>query len=367
MQSSFKSSFCFSLLSVVGTALVLSAATTPSRAAGPAYAWNGCYTGAELGGAQSHARWQYTNANPYSATGNADPQTVPGANFSDTRGVFGVQGGCNLAIGDFWVASIEASWFSDPLRQENNNSGFIPIPQDPNYNYREVIGTNISSVVSLTGRLGFAPSADWLLYGRGGVAFGKIETSGRVTPAFDPPVFDFFTSAWHTGWTAGAGVEYRLFRNVTIGAEYNYYSFGNVLHSGMTNAIDNGVPANPVNHRVNDDTQTVMARVNFNFDTPNTSAAGPYAAYAAYVKAPPLAQPVGQFSAFELSEAEVFVLDRHARSERVRTGSRVRVSGLFAYHDRHRLCDAITIQAGNPDQGRLRLYGAEYAGSVRAV
>jgi opacity protein-like surface antigen len=304
--SSFeRCSFLFFTVAATGGALFVQSGSA-AHAAPPAYAWNKCYIGAQAGAATSTSRWAYTDANPYSATGNVGPIVVPGANFNDTRGIIGLQGGCNYAVANWWLLGFEGAWFSNPMNEHNGRPGFFPDPTvfPPE---KEVVTTNIQSVLSLTGRVGFAPSADWLLYAKGGGAAAKIQTSGTVTPAFDPPLFDFQTTGWHFGWTAGAGVEYRLFRNVTIGMEYDYYRFANVMHSGPVAAVDLATvpptPANPVNHRVNADVQTLMARVNFAFDVgPTAVDSGPYAAYAAYVKAPPLAQPVGSFSAFSTSE-----------------------------------------------------------------
>jgi outer membrane immunogenic protein len=302
----FQNSFlAFSTIASATGILVFAEPQSPARAAGPAYAWTGCYGGVEAGVATSKSHWAYTNSNPYSATGNTDPQIVPGANFSDNRGVIGLQAGCNRDIADSWIIGVEGSWFTNPMNQQNR-SGFDPF-QDPPFNHREIVTTNIQSVYSVTGRLGLAPTPDWLLYGKGGYAIARIETAGRVSPAFDPPIFDFSTTGWHSGWTAGGGVEYRLFRNVTIGAEYDYYSFGNVMHSGVTSVQDITnvvVPANPVNHRVNADVQTVMARINFGLDAGPAAAAGPSAAYAAYLKAPPLRQPAATFSAFTGNEVD---------------------------------------------------------------
>jgi opacity protein-like surface antigen len=289
--------------------LLLAEIASPARAAGPAYAWTGCYFGGEAGAAISRSRWTYTNNNPYSATGNAGPQVVPGVDFSKDRGVVGLQAGCNRAIADQWVVGAEGAWFSNPMNQQKM-SAFDPF-QDPPFNHREIVTTNIQSVVSLTGRLGLAPTADWLLYGKGGAAAARIETAGRVSPAFGPPVFDFATQAWHGGWTAGGGVEYRLFRNVTLGVEYDYYSFRDVSHSGFTAAQDivNLVasPSNPVNHTVNADVQTVMGRVNFGLGAGPDVAAPPNNAphsgmYLKALKAPPPAAPAGQYSAFDTSE-----------------------------------------------------------------
>src|SRR6202012_4768 len=110
--------------------------------------------------------------------------------------------------------------------------------------------------------------------GNGGYAAARIETSGTFSPSDfnDPALGDFSSSAWHSGWTAGAGLEYRLFKNVTIGAEYNYYRFDSVSHSAIdplpdSDALGTPRPSNPVNHRVNADVQTLMARVNFALPT----------------------------------------------------------------------------------------------------
>lgn len=270
-------------------------------AAGPAYAWNRCYFGGQAGIAASASRWNYTNNNPYSATGNAGPIVVPGADFSQTRGIIGLQGGCDTAISDHWLFGIEGSWFSNPMNRRND-PGFYPDPATFPAE-KEAVTTNIQSVFALTGKLGFSPSRDWLVYGKGGYAVARIETSGTVTPALDPAVFDFNTAAWHHGWTVGAGVEYRLFRNVTIGAEYGYYRFSDVTHSGTVTALDNGVLSNPVNHRVDADMHTVMARINFGFD-----ALGPISNSDAnanlVLKAPPVAELAGRFSAFDTTEVK---------------------------------------------------------------
>lgn len=311
------------LPAVIAATEILVKMTPEAYAGGPADAWSRCYAGGQAGVAASASHWNYTNSNPYSATGNTTPIVVPGADFNQTRGLIGLQAGCNKAVADHWLLGLEGSWSSNPMNDHNPKPGFFPDPTGfpPE---KEVVTTNIQSVVALTGKLGFAPSTDWLVYGKGGYAAARIETSGTVTPAFSPPVFDFNTVAWHSGWTVGAGAEYRLFRNVTIGVEYDYYRFANVTHSGNTAAEDFvgvvATPANPVDHRVNADAHTVMARVNFGFD-PFGSTADPNAASARALGAQASAEPAGQYSAFNTTEtkysswtgtrgANVFAADR---------------------------------------------------------
>jgi opacity protein-like surface antigen len=301
---SFKrNSFVFVIAVTTSASFLL--APPPAHAAGGAAAWNGCYLGAQAGVATSTAPWTYANSNFFSSTGNTDPLQIPGVAFNDTRGIIGAEAGCNRALSDWLVGGIEGMWFTNPMNDHSFRPGFDP---DPFSTDKEVVTTNIQSIASLTGRLGVAPSADWLLYGKGGYAAARIDTSGTITPGHIPPDLDFITTKWHSGWTAGAGVEYRLFRNVTIGLEYDYYRFDSVTHTGIIGAVDfdangNPRPASPVLHNVNATTQTLMGRIDFAFDTPAV-ASGPAAAYAAYVKAPPLAQPAANYSAFVTTEVK---------------------------------------------------------------
>ncbi len=301
MGPSFKHRFLVFTIATGGTFVL---AQSDAHAAGAASAWSSCYLGAQAGAATSTSRWNYTNSNFYSSTGNTDPQLISGANFNDTRGIIGLQGGCNRALSDWLVGGIEAGWFSNPMNEHNFRPGFNP---DPTSTAKEVITTNIQSVMSLTGRLGAAVSPDWLLYAKGGYAAARIDTNGSISPAHSVNDLDFITTNWHNGWTAGAGVEYRLFRNVTIGLEYDYYRFDTVGHTGSISAIDSDAngnlrPASPVLHNVNAGMQTLMGRINVAFDTPATIDSGPSAAYAAYLKAPPLAQPAGSYSGFVTNE-----------------------------------------------------------------
>lgn len=233
----------------------------------PAYDWSGCYAGGSIGAAMSHSDWRYRNSNPFTSTGNNDPQVISGARFDDSRGVLGAQVGCNAIVSGPWLVGLEASWMGNALNKEKDN-GFDPFQGAAFTPFSSIITNEISSVFSITGRLGYALNNDWMIYAKGGYALAKIATSGFLTPSF--PIFEWSSTNWQSGWTVGGGVEYRLFRNVTIGAEYAYYNFGSVNHTGPHAVFDlaAGAPANPVVHGVKADMHTVMARVNFGLGGP---------------------------------------------------------------------------------------------------
>jgi outer membrane immunogenic protein len=79
-------------------------------------------------------------------------------------------------------------------------------------------------------RLGITPSAPWLLYVTGGLAFGEHELGiGVNDPGGIPPAILFNqTSTWSAGWTLGAGGEWMLAPRWSLKAEYLYVDLGNI-------------------------------------------------------------------------------------------------------------------------------------------
>ena len=208
--------------------------------------------GVQAGAATSTSRWKYNNSNFYDATETPIRNRFPALTSTIRAASWGCRADVTArsAIGG-WSAS-RARGSRNPMNEHNFKPGFFPAPTANS----EVITTNIQSVMSVTGRIGFAPSADWLLYGKGGYAAARIDTNGSVTPALSVSNLDFTTTNWHNGWTVGAGAEYRLFRNITLGLEYDYYRFNSVQHVGGISALDTLLdgstrPASPILHSVN--------------------------------------------------------------------------------------------------------------------
>ncbi|MGA8614117.1 MAG: outer membrane beta-barrel protein, partial [Xanthobacteraceae bacterium] len=73
----------------------------------------------------------------------------------------------------------------------------------------------------VTGRLGFAFDRV-LVYAKGGGAFflGSAQTTTGI------PGFTVTPSGAFTGWTAGGGVEYKIYHAWSIKAEYLHFDFG---------------------------------------------------------------------------------------------------------------------------------------------
>jgi len=92
------------------------------------------------------------------------------------------------------------------------------------------------------GRLGFLPTDRLLVYGTGGLAYGEVKENTSITTigagtnvtngAFgvscvaNQTCFAGSASGVRTGWTAGVGVEYAIWQNLTAKAEYLYVDLG---------------------------------------------------------------------------------------------------------------------------------------------
>ena len=65
-----------------------------------------------------------------------------------------------------------------------------------------------------------------MFYGTGGVAYGGGSSHFSVFDNNNGIFFSGSPSSTRVGWTVGAGVEYALTNNITIGAEYLYADLG---------------------------------------------------------------------------------------------------------------------------------------------
>ncbi len=221
--------------------------------------WTGCYIGGQVGGAWSDTSWQYRNINPYNSIGPAGPILAANQDFDASSWIAGGQVGCNYEFANRWVIGVEGSWTATDLKQTKDNVVQIFAPS------LQSVTTEIKSIATITGRLGYSTDPAWLIYAKGGYARGRIETSGRTSPPMPGLDLDWDTSSWHNGWIIGGGVEYRLWRNVIVGVEYGYVRLNEKNHVG---AVSGGAitAANQVEHGVDADIHSVVARISYLFN-----------------------------------------------------------------------------------------------------
>ena len=211
----------------------------------PAYNWSGFYVGGNLG-----YGWGI-NTNPAIAFG--DPGAGLGTAFffasggnqyqnMTPRGVIGGgQFGHDWQAGN-WVLGGVTDFQGSAIKASSNSLVNLP---GFNANIGEPLSAQVDWLGTLRARLGLAQQ-NWLFYGTGGLAYGQVNsTMGNIIPAPGLPsiVLSGSQTSIKVGWAAGAGVEYKLASNWSIGLEYLYFNLGSDTVTAPVVANPVGLPA----------------------------------------------------------------------------------------------------------------------------
>jgi outer membrane immunogenic protein len=172
----------------------------------PAFSWTGCYIGGNVGGLWARKDW--------STFGVAE------SSLDISSWLAGGQVGCNYQVST-WVFGIQGDYAWTNANGTATDGvlivGGLPLSDE----------TNIKSLASVTGRVGYAWDR-FLFYVKGGGAWEKDNYSTEFTVTG----VDFgIASETRTGWTAGVGGEYAFTDWLTGFVEYDYYDFGTKSNS----------------------------------------------------------------------------------------------------------------------------------------
>jgi outer membrane immunogenic protein len=162
--------------------------------------WTGCYLGGNAGYGWAPKDWVFN--------------TTPEGSGTATGGLAGGQIGCDYQFASNWVVGIQGMYDWANLNEDHlntNNTAFTD-------------SSKISSIATLTGRLGYLAQPATLLYIKGGAAWVR-DTFTETGPSScgDCPGVAKVT---RSGWTVGGGLEYLWQRNWSVFVEYNYMDFG---------------------------------------------------------------------------------------------------------------------------------------------
>lgn len=222
----------------------MSRAPAPTVLAVPGFGWTGFYVGGHLG--VGHMRNNYLGVSSFTAATPWIGYSIGDRFAASATGVVGgVHVGYNWQVSGNIVAGVEAS-----LSLSSLSHFFIGPTGTPDDEYR----TRLPVYGSLTGRIGYAADRA-LFYVKGGLAVGHVRFA---LEDFTPPIVGGFRqSSTRAGWTIGAGAEYAVTPNWTIGLEYNYADYGSFdASSGNLDIM-----------RVSTRTHAVTLRANYLFST----------------------------------------------------------------------------------------------------
>jgi outer membrane immunogenic protein len=209
------------------------AADMPLKAApyaAPAPLWSGWFFGGNVGyGLGVKTDPSVTFVNPAGIGGLTNFLNNGGNMFPNTSPdgvVGGLQLGYNWQVGA-WVYGVVTDIQASTISQ----SATTVTPVVPTgANLSENLSASIDWFGTVRGKLGWA-AGNWLFYGTGGLAYGKVATDLRFFCTPGGTGCGGVNLAGHTdetkaGWTAGGGIDYAISNYVTVGAEYLYLDLG---------------------------------------------------------------------------------------------------------------------------------------------
>jgi outer membrane immunogenic protein len=202
-----------------------------------AYDWSGIYSSSAIGGGWSHVdgRSLATGAN---------------ANTHGSDGWSGSSFGYQKQIG-LWVVGLEAGYFTPFSSHNHHTAGGTADCAVVGAGFS--CNSRINDIWNVGGRLGYS-FGNWMLYGQGGYANGRIEE----TTSFGG-IVGSGSAANHSGWYAGAGVDWYVTRfmwsDLILGVEYRHYELDSRNHADF--------PTAAFNRSFSGDVDMVLAKATF--------------------------------------------------------------------------------------------------------
>ena len=148
-----------------------------------------------------------------------------GTEYDSEGWQLGVTAGYNFTVSEALVAGIVADVAWADINGEDTTDG---------------VSYTTDWTGSIRGRLGIDAGA-FLPYVTAGVAFANNTLSDGA----------FEDTQVHTGWTAGAGVEFAVADNVSLDLQYRYSDYGSKTYTLDTTEIDAGLTSHAITAGVN--------------------------------------------------------------------------------------------------------------------
>jgi outer membrane immunogenic protein len=200
----------------LGTASAF-AADLPVKAYAPApaaavYNWTGFYIGGVVG----------TGRTKWDRNGSYDSNPVSDS-FTDSAVSAGGTVGYNWQVSPTWVVGIEGDGNWVGTQHHLTCAAGLEVSDGECYDTSSLGDLHSNWYATIRGRVGFLADPRVLIYVTGGVAFGdntyNIQDYSGCCGAGT-------LSQTHTGWAAGAGVEYMIAQNWTVKGEYLHIDLG---------------------------------------------------------------------------------------------------------------------------------------------
>lgn len=225
--------------------------------------WSGLYAGVQLGGAFGGSNDGVVALSPF--TPGLQTAFAPGFN-GDFDG--GVIGGAHVGY-DWQMGNIVFGALADFTAADisDRQSGFSTTPAEYS------ISRDLNYLGTVRGRIGYAPSNQFLAYVTGGLAYGDVDIN-YSQPGSSATIQSITGDQDSVGYTLGVGAETMVTQNISFGLEYLYTNLGgndynvNIAGGGAANTAFGAVggPGTNLTGTDNDfDFHTIQAKMSYRF------------------------------------------------------------------------------------------------------
>jgi outer membrane immunogenic protein len=245
---------------------------SPANADGAAgYAgkdWTGFYAGLNLGVIVDDSRYTLSPSGcfvspPFCANPANNPLRTDSGNFDNSAFTGGVEVGYNRNLNGL-VLGAEADINYSGLDDDDPVDRPLSAPLAGRFIHN--VSLRLNSFGSVRGRIGITPSANWLLYVTGGLAFGRIQSATTARFTLDGDTYVGSYSSWRSGSILGGGAEYRLASNWSAKLEYLHIDLGSLSYDNpcVTPAVCAGLVPAP-KYQTSLDLREDVIRVGLNY------------------------------------------------------------------------------------------------------
>ncbi len=237
----------------------------------PSFSWTGFYVGANAGYIWGDHDIRTSGRDVLTRANVANRLRPPRLGMDGDGWTIGGQLGYNVQLdASPVVVGIEADFNYVDI---DDRSRYAITPATPPGTIRSSFRQELEFLGTVRGRLGFAFDR-FLVYGTGGLAYGKVKTSGTFINGSATGVgaglpneagavgFRGGKSDWEVGYAIGGGAEYAVTENVSVKGEYLYYNLGDTkLNVNRTGAA----PVGQVGYRSKFENDGHLVRVGVNY------------------------------------------------------------------------------------------------------
>lgn len=227
--------------------------------------WTGFYVGGYAGDTMGRAAANTSTLNPpqyYFANNSVAAISTTGTQRVKSNGFNGGGTfGYNHQAGRFFVGG-EIDFGTHRINKSASGTATYPCCAPTSFTITQSVKSNW--IMTARPRVGVALK-NALLYATGGVAVTNIKYDGKFTDTFSPATESGSFKKTKTGWTVGAGIEFKIAEKWSVKGDYLFSQFKRDSIESTNLNIGTAVPFQPFTHSTDLKIHSLRFGINYRF------------------------------------------------------------------------------------------------------